>query len=67
VAELEMLFMVIEHFKDQDMLPAYKKLREQGRTLPDGPCMDDARGARGIWLSAKRSGAVMYPAFECGR
>jgi hypothetical protein len=31
-----MLFMVIEHFKDQDMLPAYKKLREQGRTLPDG-------------------------------
>jgi hypothetical protein len=30
-------------------------------------CMDGARGARGIWLSAKRSGAVMYPASECGR
>ena len=24
--------------------------------------MDGARGARGIWLSAKRSGAAMYPA-----
>ena len=31
-----MLFMVIEHFRDQDMLPAYKKLRERGRILPDG-------------------------------
>jgi hypothetical protein len=27
-----------------------------------GSCMDGARGARGIGLSAKRSGAVMYPA-----
>jgi hypothetical protein len=32
------------------------------------PCMDDARGARKkLDISAKRSGAAMYSAFECGR
>jgi len=31
-----MLFMIVERFKDQDMLPAYKRLQEGGRTLPDG-------------------------------
>jgi hypothetical protein len=32
------------------------------------PCMDGARGAREKSdLSAKRSGAAMYSAFECGR
>lgn len=31
-----MLFMVIEHFKDSDMLPVYQRVREQGRGLPDG-------------------------------
>ena len=31
-----MLFMVIERFKDNDMLPIYKRLREKGRSLPDG-------------------------------
>ena len=31
-----MLFMVIERFRDNDMLPIYKKLREGGRHLPDG-------------------------------
>jgi hypothetical protein len=31
-----MLFMVIEHFKDDDMLPVYKRLRDAGRGLPDG-------------------------------
>ena len=31
-----MLFMLIEHFKDDDMLPIYKRLRDQGRMLPDG-------------------------------
>jgi Protein of unknown function (DUF3303) len=30
-----MLFMIIEHFKDQDMLPVYKKFRESGRMLPE--------------------------------
>lgn len=31
-----MLFMIIEHFKDQDALPVYKRFAERGRTLPDG-------------------------------
>lgn len=31
-----MLFMVIERFRDNDMLPIYQKLRESGRMLPDG-------------------------------
>jgi len=35
-AELPMLFMIIERFNDQDMLPVYKRFREAGRMLPDG-------------------------------
>jgi Protein of unknown function (DUF3303) len=31
-----MLFMVIERFKDQDAIPAYKRVRDEGRKLPDG-------------------------------
>lgn len=31
-----MLFMVIEKFRDQDMVPIYRHLRDQGRGLPDG-------------------------------
>ena len=31
-----MLFMVIERFRDDDMIPIYKKLRDEGRMLPDG-------------------------------
>ncbi|CAN5726851.1 hypothetical protein BH10CHL1_BH10CHL1_14100 [soil metagenome] len=31
-----MLFMVIERFKDNDMLPIYKRVRDEGRLLPDG-------------------------------
>jgi hypothetical protein len=31
-----MLFMVIETFKDSDMLPIYKRVRDTGRGLPDG-------------------------------
>jgi hypothetical protein len=32
----DMLFMVIERFRDNDMVPIYKRLREGGRMLPDG-------------------------------
>ena len=28
--------MVIERFKDSDMLPIYKRLRDEGRMFPDG-------------------------------
>jgi hypothetical protein len=31
-----MLFMVIERFRDNDMVPIYKKLRDEGRGLPEG-------------------------------
>lgn len=31
-----MLFMVVEHFKDRDPAPAYKRFAEQGRLMPDG-------------------------------
>ena len=31
-----MLYMVIEHFKDRDLGPVYKRFAEQGRLMPDG-------------------------------
>lgn len=31
-----MLFMVVERFKDSDMLPVYKRVRDEGRMFPDG-------------------------------
>lgn len=31
-----MLFMVIERFRDNDMVPIYERVRDQGRSLPDG-------------------------------
>lgn len=31
-----MLFMVIERFRDNDMIPTYRKVREGGRWLPEG-------------------------------
>ncbi|CEJ14234.1 hypothetical protein BN1110_04562 [bacterium YEK0313] len=31
-----MLFMVIERFADQDAVPAYRRVRDAGRSLPEG-------------------------------
>jgi hypothetical protein len=31
-----MMFMVIERFQDNDMVPVYRRVREGGRMLPDG-------------------------------
>ena len=31
-----MLFMVIERFRDDDMVPVYRKLRDDGRLMPEG-------------------------------
>ena len=31
-----MLFMVVERFKDNDMLPIYKRVRDEGRIFPEG-------------------------------
>jgi len=30
------LYMVVEHFKDGDAVPVYRRFRERGRMLPDG-------------------------------
>ena len=31
-----MLFIVIERFEGNDPLPVYRRVRDEGRTLPDG-------------------------------
>ena len=31
-----MLFMVIEHFKNRDAVPIYRRFNEQGRMMPEG-------------------------------
>ena len=31
-----MLYMVIEHFRDGDPVPVYRRFRDQGRLLPEG-------------------------------
>ena len=31
-----MLYMVIEHFRNQDAVPVYRRFREQGRMMPEG-------------------------------
>lgn len=31
-----MLFMIIERFKDNDMLPVYQRVQTAGRMLPEG-------------------------------
>jgi hypothetical protein len=31
-----MLFMVVERFEGNDMLPVYKRVRDEGRGLPEG-------------------------------
>jgi len=41
-----MLFMVIEHFRDNDMVPTYQRLRMSGRSLPDGWNMSIAGSSR---------------------
>jgi len=30
------LYMVVEHFKNHDALPVYRRFREHGRMAPDG-------------------------------
>lgn len=37
-----MLFMVIERFRDNDMVPVYQRLREAGRSLPAGLSYKDS-------------------------
>ena len=44
-----MLFMIIERFKDQDMLPVYKKLQHNGRMMPHGLKYVDSWVAFNLW------------------
>ena len=41
-----MLFMIVEHFKDGDPAPVYRRFREQGRLAPDG------LEYRGSWVTS---------------
>jgi Domain of unknown function (DUF3303) len=31
-----MLFMIVEHFKNQDPVPVYRRFRDHGRLAPEG-------------------------------
>jgi hypothetical protein len=31
-----MLYMIVEHFRDGDAVPVYRRFRDQGRLAPDG-------------------------------
>jgi hypothetical protein len=31
-----MLYMVVEHYRNGDALPVYRRFRERGRLMPDG-------------------------------
>jgi hypothetical protein len=44
-----MLFMVIERFEGNDMVPIYQRLEERGRQLPDGLIFVDS------WIEANFS------------
>ena len=41
-----MLFMVIETFANNDMIPAYQKIKDEGRALPEGLTY------HGSWIAA---------------
>jgi hypothetical protein len=41
-----MLFMVIERFESNDMVPTYRRLEERGRQMPDGLTFVDS------WIEA---------------
>jgi hypothetical protein len=41
-----MLFMVVERFEGNDMVPIYRRLEERGRQLPDGLTFVDS------WIEA---------------
>ena len=42
-----MLFMIVEQFRDQDPVPAYRRFRDSGRQLPPGLTYIDS------WVAAR--------------
>jgi hypothetical protein len=52
-----MLFMIVEHFKDGDPAPVYRRFREKGRLAPDG------LSYVGSWVTSDRTRC--YQVMEC--
>jgi len=52
-----MLFVVIEHYRNGDPLPVYRRLRERGRLMPGGV------EYRGSWITEDL--AHCYQVMEC--
>ncbi|TBW39246.1 DUF3303 domain-containing protein [Siculibacillus lacustris] len=52
-----MLFMVVERFRDNDMVPVYRRLRGAGRSLPEGLTFIDS------WVRADFAGC--FQLMEC--
>jgi hypothetical protein len=53
-----MLFMVIEGFRNQDARPIYRRLRDQGRQMPEGLSFV------GSWVTADLGRC--FQVMECG-
>jgi len=52
-----MLFMIVEHFKNGDPVPVYRRFREEGRLAPDG------LEYVGSWVTSDMTGC--YQVMEC--
>jgi hypothetical protein len=52
-----MLFVVIEHYRNGDPLPVYRRLRERGRQMPSGVAY------RGSWITEDLGHC--YQVMEC--
>jgi len=52
-----MLFVVIEHYRNGDPLPVYRRFRDRGRLMPDGV------EYRGSWITEDL--AHCYQVMEC--
>jgi hypothetical protein len=53
-----MLFMVIERFRDNDMVPVYQRVRQKGRSLPKGLEYMSTAGSRPTFPAASSSCAA---------
>ena len=74
-----MIYMIVEHFRDGDARPVYRRFRDKGRLAPDGAQVHcklghdghrallsghGMRGSRSSSSSGWRSGATLCD-FEC--
>jgi hypothetical protein len=53
-----MLFMIVERFKDSDMVPIYHRVRDEGRKIPEGLAYIDS------WVEPNFSRC--FQLMECG-